>query len=250
MIEEIKKGVILAGGMGTRLRPMTLVTNKHLLPVYDKPMIFYPINNMLMAGIKDILIVTGKEHCGDFVSLLGNGSQFGKDVKLTYVVQEEADGIAGALKLTRDFIGNDNHFVVMLGDNIYDKDFLSPIIRENINIPSGAQIFLKFSNTPERFGVADFRDRRLIKIVEKPKKFVSNQVVTGTYIFDKNVWQVLSTLKKSKRGEFEVTDVVNQYLKSGLLNYITLPDNVFWLDAGTVDTLFKSSQHFSNKKNI
>ena len=247
----IKKGVILAGGNGTRLRPMTLVTNKHLLPVYDKPMIFYPIDNLIKAGIKNILIVTGKEHCGDFVNILGNGSQFGEDIKFTYVVQEEADGIAGALKLAKDFVG-DERFIVILGDNIYSGDYLSLAIEENIEgVPSGEglHIFLKYSDKPDRFGVADFKNRNLVKVVEKPKKFISNQVVTGTYIFDNHLWDILSTLKKSKRGEFEVTDVINQYIKNHSFSWTVLSDNIFWLDAGTIDTLFKSSQYFYLKKN-
>lgn len=243
---EIKKGVVLAGGNGTRLRPMTLVTNKHLLPVYDRPMIYYPLDNLVEAGVTEILIITGKEHCGDFISLLGSSY---KSASLTYKVQEEADGIAGALKLAEQFINRDP-FVVILGDNIYGENHLKLNISQPMPRAFGAGIFLKESSTPERFGVVHFEEGKILKIVEKPKEYISNWVVTGTYIFDYQVWDILKTLSKSARGEFEITDVLNEYIKKCDLIYCKLPEDFFWNDAGTIESLFKSSEYFYKKESL
>jgi len=234
------KGIILAGGFGTRLKPMTNVTNKHLLPVYDKPMIYYPIDTLVSAGIKDILIVTGSEHAGDFLNLLGDGSEFG--CNFTYRVQTGAGGIAAALALGEDFAGNEP-IVVILGDNIFDFNFKNAV--ENFD-ESGAEVFLKEVNDPERFGVATINNDSVIKITEKPSNPETNLAVTGIYFYNYLVWQVIKKLVPSERGEKEITDVNNWYVEHGLMKHRII-DN-FWSDAGMPESLFKSSEHIRNKR--
>lgn len=231
------KGVILAGGLGTRLWPCTKVTNKHLLPVYDRPMIYYPLNTMVKAGIKDIMIVTGGNFAGDFLKILGNGKEFGlKDISYTY--QEGEGGIADALKLAEHFASGDKVFV-MLGDNIIQDDISSQIAdfgkREN-----GASVFLKEVNDPQRFGVAEIKDSRIRRIVEKPKDPKSNFAVTGLYLYDNKVFDIIKTLKPSDRGELEITDVNNIYIKKGLMSYSIIEG--YWTDAGTFESLYRASR--------
>ncbi len=205
------KGVILAGGTGSRLYPLTKVTNKHLLPVYDKPMIYYPIETLRDAGIKDIMIVSGKGHAGHFLELLGSGREFG--VNLSYAIQEEAGGIAQALSLTKEFV-DDDKMVVILGDNIFE-DNLSPAIEEFKKTSIGAGIFLKEVEHPEHYGVARIDGDKITEIIEKPKQFISNMAVVGMYMYDNQVWDVIKNLKPSGRGELEITDVNNFYIKQG-----------------------------------
>jgi glucose-1-phosphate thymidylyltransferase len=230
------KGVILAGGLGTRLMPCTKVTNKHLLPVYDKPMIYYPLKTMVNAGVKDIMIVTGGNYAGDFLRLLGNGREFGlKDISYTY--QEGEGGIADALKLAENFIDNDK-VIVMLGDNIIEDD-VTDSIKEFEKQKEGAKIFLKQVDDPERFGVAEINDSRVINIEEKPVKPKSNYAVTGLYMYDSNVFKIIENLKPSDRGELEITDVNNEYIKRGTMAYSIL--NGWWSDAGTFESLYRAS---------
>jgi len=230
------KGVILAGGLGTRLMPCTKVTNKHLLPVYNKPMIYYPLGTLVNAGIKDIMIVTGGSHAGDFLRLLGNGQEFGlKDISYTY--QEGEGGIADALKLAENFVDYDK-VIVVLGDNII-KDDITTAVREFDEQREGARIFLKEVNDPERFGVAEIDKDRVINIEEKPEKPKSNYAVTGLYMYDSNVFEIIRNLKPSNRGELEITDVNNEYIKNGTMTYSILKG--WWSDAGTFESLFRAS---------
>lgn len=231
------KGVILAGGLGSRLHPLTKVTNKHLLPVYHKPMIYYPIEKLIQSGIRDILLVTGGNSAGDFLRLLGNGHAFGlKDIHYTY--QEGEGGIADALRLAENFA--DRHrVVVILGDNIFG-DNITPSVQKFKNQKRGARILLKAVRDPERFGVAEVRGRRIIGIEEKPKRPKSRFAVTGIYMYDHQVFDFVRTLKPSKRGELEITDVNNAYIDRGQMEYDILKD--FWTDAGTFDSLLRANQ--------
>lgn len=230
------KGVILAGGLGSRLNPLTKVTNKHLLPVYEKPMIYYPIETLVQAGIKDILIVTGGNSAGDFLRLLGNGKAFGlKHINYTY--QEGEGGIAHALALAEHFAGGEK-VAVILGDNIIEAD-ISGHIRKFQKQKEGARLLLKKVPDPERFGVANFEDGKVIKIEEKPRNPKSSYAVVGIYMYDSQVFDITKTLKPSARGELEITDVNNWYIKRGLLEYDFLKG--FWTDAGTFESLFRAS---------
>ena len=236
------KGIILAGGLGTRLYPLTHVTNKHLLPVYDKPMIFYPIETLVHAGIREIMIVTGGPHCGHFLSVIKNGRELG--VKhLEFAYQEKEGGIAQALALAEDFADNDD-VAVILGDNTTDAD----ISKEVQNFDGGAQIFLKEVPDPERFGVATFDPKdstKIAKITEKPKKPDTNLAVTGLYIYDYKVFDFIKSNKPSKRGEMEITDVNNRYAKVGELKWALLKG--FWRDAGTFDTLLEANTFWAKQ---
>lgn len=226
-------GIVLAGGTGTRLLPMTKVTNKHLLPVYDKPMIYYPIDTILKTGIRDIIIVTGKEHAGNFLQLLASGSEFG--AHFAYVLQEGAGGIAEAISLTEQ-ITKGEKLLVVLGDNIVVDD-LSETVK---SFKKGCTIFLKETPTPERFGVPEFSsDGKILNIIEKPTKPPSKYAVTGVYIYDETVFEKIRTLKPSNRGELEVTDLNNLYLKEGNLRYKMIEGP--WIDAGSVENLYAAS---------
>jgi len=234
------KGVILAGGTGSRLRPLTQVTNKHLLPVGRYPMIFYPIYKLKKAGINEILIVTGREHMGDVIELLGSGKDFG--VEFTYKVQDEAGGIAQALGLARHFVNGDK-CVVILGDNIFEDD-ITPYVKEFEEQKEGAKILLKEVPDPQRFGVPEFKDGKIIAIEEKPKEPKSNLAVTGIYMYDSEVFEIIKTLKPSWRGELEITDVNNAYIKKGTLTYNILKG--WWTDAGTPESLFRANELCKN----
>lgn len=225
------RGIILAGGTGTRLYPLTKVTNKHLLPVGRKPMIYHVIEKLVSAGIFEILIVTGVEHMGDIVNLLGSGKDFG--CRFTYKVQDEAGGIAQALGLAEDFAGGDK-IVVILGDNIIE-DNLKLHVQKFKRQKSGAKIFLKEVKDPERFGVANIKNGKIIKIEEKPKKPKSKYAVTGIYFYDGAVFDIIRSLKPSARNELEISDVNNAYLKKKQLEYGVL--NGYWSDAGTFESL-------------
>lgn len=236
------KGVILAGGLGSRLMPCTKVTNKHLLPIYDKPMIYYPIMTLVSSGITDILIVTGGNHAGEFLRLLGNGKEFGlKDISYTF--QEGEGGIADALKLAEHFVKDEKVFVI-LGDNIVE-DNVKKHVDDFIKQPEGAKVFLKEVSDPERFGVAAIEDGRIISIEEKPKNPKSNFAVCGLYMYDNSVFDIAKKLKPSNRGELEITDVNNEYIKRGNMTYSILKG--WWTDAGTFESLFKASCLVANQ---
>lgn len=230
-------GVILAGGLGTRLMPLTKITNKHLLPVYDQPMIFYPIKSMVQAGIKDIVLVTGGAHSGSFVQLLGNGKELGIN-SLQYVYQEGEGGIADALRLTQR-VTRESPIAVILGDNLFEKS-IAEHVQAFRKDPHGAYIVLKKVEDPNRFGVPAFdRKNRITKIIEKPRRPGSPYAVTGLYFYDADVFNIISTLKPSRRGELEITDVNNAYLKRGELKYGILKG--WWSDCGTFKSLHNAS---------
>jgi len=232
------KGVILAGGLGTRMLPMTKVTNKHLLPVYDKPMIYYPIQCLVNAGIRDIMIVTGGNSAGDFLQLLGNGKEFGLK-ELHYTYQEGGNaGIADALGLTEDFADGEK-IVVVLGDNIIETN-IQKAIADFFSQKDGAKIMLKEVPDPQRFGVAEIQDSRIVGIVEKPSDPKSNLAVIGIYMYDGDVFDIVKTLKPSGRGELEITDVNNAYIERGNLTYEVLQG--WWTDAGTIESLYRATK--------
>lgn len=234
------KGVILAGGLGTRLRPLTLVTNKHLLPVYDRPMIYYPIECLVKAGIREVIVVTGGEHAGDFLKLLKNGKEVGLK-HLEFAYQEGEGGIADALKLAQDF-ADGGKICVILGDNIIEKN-IRHAVGDFFTQPSGAKILLKQVPDPERFGVVRFEndspDGSIMEILEKPQDPPSDYAVTGIYFYDQRVFEICETLAPSARGELEITDVNNAYLQSGELTHSILDG--WWTDAGTFESLHRAS---------
>jgi glucose-1-phosphate thymidylyltransferase len=243
------KGVILAGGLGTRLFPLTKITNKHLLPIYDKPMIFYPLQTLINAGIDDILIVTGGNHAGDFLRLLGNGKEFGLK-HLNYTYQEGEGGIADALALSEHFSDYEK-IVVILGDNIIEGN-ITQAVKDFKKQKEGAKILLKEVSDSHRFGVPEIVDDRIVGIEEKPKAPKSNFAVIGIYMYDGKVFDIIRTLKPSDRGELEITDVSNAYIKEGKMTYDFLEG--WWSDAGTFESLHRVSnlvaQGGANKKNL
>lgn len=230
------KGVILAGGNGTRLLPMTKVTNKHLLPVYDKPMIYYPLEVLLKNGITDIMIVTGKEHMGDLFRLMGSGKEFG--CKFTYKVQDEAGGIAEALSLCEDFAAGQT-ITVILGDNIFHEVPKIDVGEAN------CILYLYPTDNPQRFGVPRFESGKIIDIIEKPKDPPSQYAVTGLYVYDSSVFEKIKKLKPSERGELEITDVNKMYIKKGIHYEIF---EGFWSDAGTIESLNYAANYMRSLK--
>lgn len=230
------KGVILAGGTGSRLYPLTKVTNKHLLPVGGKPMIYHPIEKLVQAGIEEILIVTGIEHMGDVVSLLGSGSEFG--CRFTYKVQDKPGGIAQALSLGENFVHGDL-LAVILGDNIF-QDPITGFVEDFRNQGKGAKIILKEVPDPHRFGVAELDGDRVIRIEEKPREPKTNWIVTGIYFYDSQVFDIVRTLKPSWRGELEITDVNNRYIERGEMTWGKLSG--WWTDAGTFESLRRADE--------
>lgn len=236
------KGVILAGGLGTRLYPLTHATNKHLLPVYDKPMVFYPIQTLVQAGITDILIVTGGIHAGHFMGVLRNGKHLGIS-HLEFAYQEKEGGIAEALSLAEDFADGEP-IVVILGDNTTDAN-ISGFVSE---FHHGAMVFLKKVPDPQRYGVPVFSKNTIIRIEEKPKKPKSDYAVTGLYIYDDRVFKIIKTLKPSGRGELEITDVNNAYIKMGEMQWREFKG--FWTDAGKFETLFQANAYWAKKKGV
>ncbi|MBU0457641.1 MAG: sugar phosphate nucleotidyltransferase [Nanoarchaeota archaeon] len=237
------KGVILAGGTGSRMMPCTNVTNKHLLPVYNKPMIYYPLLTLINGGIKEILIISGPGHAGHFFNLLGSGKKFG--VKLSYEIQEEAGGIAQALALAEDF-ANEEPITVILGDNIFE-DNIKHYIKE-FEKQGGAKIFLKEVDmiAAKRFGIAVVEDNKVTYVEEKPIEPKSNLAMTGLYIFDRMIFEFIKQQKPSARGELEVTDAIEVYLKKDQLYYNVIKG--FWSDAGTFESLFKASSLIKDKE--
>lgn len=232
------KGIILAGGLGTRLHPLTKITNKHLLPIYDKPMIYYPIQTLTEAGIDDIMVVTGGSFAGDFLQLLGNGSEFGlKEIRYAY--QQGEGGIADALRLAEHFVGDDRA-IVILGDNILEKS-IAPYVEAFREQSEGARILLKEVPDPQRFGVPTFdENKKIVGIEEKPTDPASNYAVIGIYMYDQAVWDSVHGLKPSARGELEITDVNNAYLAAGNLQYDIVDG--WWTDAGTFHSLLEASR--------
>ncbi len=234
------KGIILAGGKATRLRPLTKITSKQLLPVYDKPMIYYPIDTLVKAGIKDILIIVAPEYSGHFLNLLGSGKDF--NVNFSYEVQEEPRGLADAFRVGETFIGDDN-VTMILGDNIFDQDFTESIA----SFQKGGKVFAKKVHDPERFGVVDFdENHNVLSIVEKPEVPKSEYAVVGLYIYDNRVIQYAKELTPSERGEIEITDINNRYLRDGAL-VVDIIDGI-WQDAGTFDSLYEASKYWYDKK--
>ena len=236
------KGVILAGGRGERLRPLTLVTNKHLLPVYNKPMILYTIDTLRRSGIDEIMIVVGREHAGHFMHFLSSGREHG--VKFSYALQDKDNGgIADALSYAEDFAG-DSHIAIILGDNIFEEDFAHAVN----SFTGGARVFLKKVKDPHRFGVPVFdpSGKKILRIEEKPKKPKSNFAQTGFYLFDNNVFSIIKTLAPSARGELEITDVNNIYLDRGELTFSFVKRG--WFDAGTFESLLHASTMVAKRK--
>jgi glucose-1-phosphate thymidylyltransferase len=236
MSKDKVKGIILAGGLGTRLHPLTKITNKHLLAIYNKPMIFYPLEALVEAGIDDIMIVTGGNNAGDFLRLLGNGSEFGlKHINYTY--QQGEGGIAEALGLTEHF-AEGHKVVVILGDNIIEKsikDYVDQFRKQS----DGSRILIKEVTDPQRFGTVELKGDKIIGIEEKPQKPKSNYIVTGIYMYDSTVYNIIKTLKPSGRGELEITDVNNAYIKNEKMHYDILDG--WWTDAGTIESLLKAN---------
>jgi glucose-1-phosphate thymidylyltransferase len=231
------KGVLLAGGTGSRLDPLTRVTNKHLLPVYNKPMVYYALETLAAIGLREALVVSGRGHAGHFLDLLGSGREFGLD--LSYEVQEEAGGIAQALGLAEDF-AKGNGVAVILGDNIFtDSADLQRGVNEFSSTPHGAHLFLKDTKDANRFGVAEVREDRIIGIEEKPKNPKTNLVVTGFYLYDAEVFRIIKTLVLSERGELEITDVNNHYIRQNNMRYTMLSGE--WTDTGTFASLLRAS---------
>jgi glucose-1-phosphate thymidylyltransferase len=244
------KGIILAGGNGNRLKPLTEVTNKHLLPIYNKPMIYYPLKTLTDAGIQDIMVVSGVKHAGAFLQLLGEGHDL--NCNLQYRVQEKPLGIAQALSLARPFVGDEN-CAVILGDNIFEDDLSSEIAKHKDT--KGAHIFLKEIDNAFRFGVAELKGKKVVNIEEKPKQPKTNYAVTGLYVFDNDVFDIIAGLKPSKRGEYEITDVNNKYIERGDLTATIVKKR--WTDAGTFESLFRANDiardifikhHYNNRQ--
>ncbi len=230
----IKKGIILAGGFGTRLSPLTKAVNKQLLPIHDKPMIFYPLSVLMLANIREILMITNPGQINNFKNLLGDGSRFG--IKINYIIQNKPRGLPDAFNLGSSFISNDN-IALILGDNFFYGQSLTKKLEKSALFKSGATIFLKEVNEPQNFGVAKIKNNKIEKIVEKPKKYISKSAITGLYFFDKNVVKFVKKLKPSKRNELEITDLINQYKKNRKLKFELIGRGAIWSDAGKIEDL-------------
>ncbi|MEI6835885.1 MAG: sugar phosphate nucleotidyltransferase [Candidatus Falkowbacteria bacterium] len=233
------RGIILSGGSGTRLRPLTKITSKQLLPIYNRPMIYYPLNTLIQAGIKEILIIVSPERAGDYLNLLGSGKDFG--VKFTYEIQDKPEGLAQAFIIGENFIDQED-VAMILGDNIFEDDFSEDLK----NFKGGAKVFAKHVNDPERFGVVKFDEaKKAQKIVEKPQEYLSNYAVTGLYVCDHHVVSIAKNLRPSGRGELEIVDVLNAYLLKDQLEVAMVPGE--WLDAGTFESLLRA-QNFAKER--
>ena len=236
----IKKGIILAGGSGTRLSPLTKAVNKQLLPIHDKPMIFYPLSVMMLANIRNILIIVNPGQIENFKNLLGDGSRFG--VKINYKIQLKPKGLPDAFNLGKKFIGNDS-VALILGDNFFYGQSLTQKLEKSSKHKKGATVFLKEVTEPENFGVAKIYKNQIERIVEKPKKFISKNAITGLYFFDKNVSKYAAKLRPSKRGELEITDLLNQYKKLKKLKFELIGRGAIWSDAGKIEDLSNISNY-------
>lgn len=239
------KGIVLAGGLGKRLGPLTKITNKHLLPIYDQPMIYHPISRLAEAGIKDILVVTGGQHAGEFLRLLGDGQAFGL-THLNYTYQEGEGGIAQALGLAKHF-AQGKRMVVVLGDNIFEKS-LKPYVDRFRKQKTGARVLLKKVSDPQRFGVASLDKKKIVSIVEKPRKPATDLAVTGVYMYDETAFDIIRTLKPSGRGELEITDVNNAYIRRGALEFDILSG--WWTDSGTFDSLLHANMLVAKQRGL
>ena len=242
----IKKGIILAGGKGTRMSPLTKAVNKQLLPIYDKPLIFYPLSIMMLSNIKDILIVVNKGQLEQYKKLIPTKNNLG--IKISYVEQHSPNGLPEAFLLGEKFIGNSN-VALILGDNFFYGQSLSKILKKCVSLKRGAKIMLHKVNTPEKYGVAKIKKNKIINLKEKPKKFFSDLAVTGLYFFDKNVVKYTKTLKPSKRGELEITDLLKKYLKKNELKAEFLGRGGAWLDTGSIEDFYKTSSFVSAIEN-
>ena len=239
----IKKGIILAGGTGSRLSPLTKVTNKQLLPLYDKPLIFYPLSILMLAKIRDILIITNPNEDINFKKILGNGSNFG--VKIQYLTQQKPNGIPEAFIIGEKFI-NKKNVALILGDNFFYGQGFTKRLREQIKIKSGSTIFTYKVNNPQDYGIVEIKNNKILNIKEKPKKSKSNLAITGLYFFDKNVVNLSKKLKPSKRKELEIVDLLKRYLKIKKLKFEFMGRGSAWLDTGNAENLFETSQFISN----
>lgn len=238
------KGIILSGGEGTRLRPLTKVTSKQLLPIYNKPMIFYPLQKLLDAGIKEILIIVAPDHCGDYMKVLGSGKEFGPGVRFTYEIQDKPEGLAHAFILAEDFLDDGDNVTMILGDNLFDAD-ISDAVK---TFSGGGRIFAKEVHDPERFGQVKFDENgKALQIEEKATPAISNYAIPGIYIYDRRCVEAAKAAKPSPRGELEITEIHNWYLEKGELDVRVLSGN--WIDAGTFETFFRANEWAYKKAN-
>ena len=243
----IKKGIILAGGTGTRLSPLTKSVNKQLLPIHDKPMIFYPLSIMMLANIRKILMIVNPGQINNFKTLLGDGSRYG--ININYKIQDKPRGLPDAFVLGKSFINNEN-VALILGDNFFYGQSLTQKLEKSKKHKSGATIFLKEVSTPENYGVAKISNKKIEKIIEKPKKFVSRNAITGLYFFDKNVSSYSSKLKKSSRGELEITDLIKEYKKRNKLKYELIGRGAIWSDAGKIEDLSNVTNYVKSVEKV
>ena len=243
----IKKGIILAGGSGTRLSPLTKSVNKQLLPINDKPMIFYPLSIMMLSNIKKILMIVNPGQIYNFKNLLGDGSKYG--IEIIYKIQDKPRGLPDAFNLGKNFINKDN-VALILGDNFFYGQSLTKKLEKSYTHKNGATIFLKEVSRPENYGVAKIKKNKIEKIIEKPKKFISNKAITGLYFFDKNVSEYTRKLKKSKRGELEITDLIKEYKKKNKLKYEFIGRGAIWSDAGKMEDLNNVSNYVRSVEKV
>ena len=243
----INKGIILAGGSGTRLSPLTKAVNKQLLPIYDKPLIFYPLSILMLSNIKNILMIVNPGQIKNFKSLLGDGKRFG--IKIEYKIQKKPKGLADAFILGKNFIKNDN-VALILGDNFFYGQSLTDKLEKSLSHNNGARIFLKSVKTPEHFGVAKIINNKIKKIIEKPKKFISNYAITGLYFFDNKVVNYAKQLKPSKRGEIEITDLLNIYKDNESLHYEHIGRGAIWSDAGKIEAMTNVSSFVQSVEKV
>ncbi len=239
----IKKAIILAGGLGTRMSPLTKSVNKQLLPLYDKPLIFYPLSIVMLSGIKEILIIVNKGSSGQFKKIIPNGNNLG--LKIRYAEQESPRGLPDAFLIGKKFIGNDN-VALILGDNFFYGQSLTEKLKKNCKLKKGASVFIHPVKNPSKFGIISFRKNKILKIVEKPKKSNSNLAITGLYFFDNSVIKKTMELKKSKRNELEIVDLLKKYNKKKMLKTEVLGRGAAWLDAGSIKDLYQSSMFVSS----
>ena len=242
----IRKGIILAGGVGSRMSPLTKAVNKQLLPIYDKPLIYYPLSILMLSGIRDILIIVNKGQISQFSKILNDGSNIG--IKITFLEQEKPGGLPEAFIIGKDFIGKDN-VALILGDNFFYGQSLTKKLLDSTKLKKGARIFLYPVKNPNLYGVAMLKNKRIVKIIEKPKITSSNLAVTGLYFFDNNVIKYSELLKPSKRGELEITDLLNRYLKNNKLNVEFIGRGSTWLDTGSIEDFYNASNFVSAVEN-